>query len=355
MECNSNGGRVFFLVVVLASVLCATLYSADEQSPAEVWKEFVLNKPQGRILTDYQILEGFVLIPTAKKTSDLARCLAAILTYRFGKEPFGSCDFGRSYEFMDALDKRVKALRGSTEFSSLDVSSKAYHLRARAWIDKKMQSARAVNAKAFKGVQKEMLLLKMSKGRKPITLTSGKRKALLMQVYLGRAWGKPAKAIEEFCAHRFLRVTVEKESQPTPANVKEAIDKGVPVLLKRKGGSWAVVMGYIIRGERQEFFLYDPGKTPPKIGTRYDTLSKREKESEVPWIKNYVAYAKRKKMYRDALLSSGASLPAGVAMIGSFAKCQAWYIHTITPDIDKVWPEFFEEIKRANDKKKEKE
>ena len=200
------------------------------------------------------------------------------------------------------------------------------------------QEIAAVVEKALAEAGKDNLAAERELGKKRDQFpTPGQKKTLLAGLYLRRSRGNVERAIAEFCKKRSLAVEIEAERGPEAANLKEAVDKRLPVLLVQKQEKPVVVIGYIGVVGRMRFLAHDPATSQPKAASGDTTVSERARTSDVPWIKNYVESLKSVTFYVDHALDSGLALPSGVHFLTPGKEDRAIYIHAFRPDIDGLW------------------
>jgi hypothetical protein len=167
--------------------------------------------------------------------------------------------------------------------------------------------------------------------------TAGGKKTFLTRIYLERNHRDVEKAMTDFCRKRHLACHVERESRATPSNLREALDKRIPVLLFRQDASCLVLWGYVTESDGPLFFAYDPRASRPRVVGGESTLSEEDKKSEVEWIGNFVRYRKSKKYYFDHVVDRSNALPPGMSLVRVKKADKAVLIHGFRPEADELW------------------
>ena len=266
--------RVLALLHVLVATsgcFCGEVLPGPSQ--VALWDKHIKGRPNPRILDNFEVIEGLTLLRAAGSVEERTAAFASVAFHT------GSVAIR---EFQLRPDK---------------VFPYAEEAKGQPLSEKQKKELTKLSAKAF-----------AQYGKRPPAPFHGTYmlgNALSLQVTM-----QGARSIEK-CVERMARYhgwvpTLESSKDCSLKKYKEAIDKGVPILLER-GRACRVCFGYLAVGEKGYVLLANPETIPLESRPMIILPSLREAAKTDPWARNMMERRMKRRVSTD--LRTRVSMP----------------------------------------------
>ncbi len=320
-------------------VLYATCgaHAADvpsQKSQDDLWLA-IRGKKNPRLDDGFELIEGFPLTVCGDGIGSDSTALSSILTYQFASEALP----GRANEFfltaqLTTPNALLQALKGKRSFDVGDPTRQRLFWRfvkdELAAAGKRVEEAREVGREKAK-----------------IWKTAGVRNAYLVDLYLRDVESRSLpKAIRLFAEERHLKVVVQCQDVVTWDCVKEAIDKQIPVVLQSQDPT-SVALGYHMDRDKRHLFVYRPTEAQYRTVKGSALMTREDRESEIPWIRNARKAMERREVCLDMTTSAEGEMPRGLisARWDSVAHCRAYYVYGWEANTERLFPMLLRRLK----------
>jgi hypothetical protein len=300
---NVRGGHKSRVLVLACMLLIGMTASAGEESSNALWLDKIKDKPNPRILDDFEILP-MTCFRAVPDISDRSAALADVIFYTNKMEVI------HSSVHLPLMTSYAEHLKGESLSGSEEAKVKALYAKLQAEHDAgrpKQQRPDAVTV--------------------DVTFALGDVRSLHRTIEKCKTLEEAVARIERL--HGYSTV-LECEPKATFDSVRKSIHMSMPVLLEDMGGGWRVCCGYIVAGGKEYVLLNTPSKTPLMKGPGH--VLPQELDSKWPEVRRAVAYQMtRGKVTGDFEISSDIVLP-GVEDGFVFSEfkdvaAKAYYVH----------------------------
>lgn len=280
------------VLVATSGCFCGEVLPGPSQ--VALWDKHIKGRPNPRILDNFEVIEGLTLLRAAGSVEERTAAFASVAFHT------GSVAIR---EFQLRPDK---------------VFPYAEEAKGQLLSEKQKKELTKLSAKAF-----------AQYGKRPPAPFHGTYmlgNALSLQLTLKRA-----RSIEK-CVERIARfhgwlATLESSRDCSSEKYKEAIDKGIPILLQR-GRAYRVCFGYLQITDKEYVILADPNGIPLESAPGVLLPSEREAAKTDPWARRIMEDDLKTKFPTD--LRTRVSMPLLPGMsVEEFegGKYTAYFIH----------------------------
>jgi hypothetical protein len=275
---------------------------ARRQREVDLWNNHIRDHPNPVIVdkgSDIEVIEGMEIIQQSSGLSPLGAALSSV-TFETGGVKVKDCGLSP-----DLFERFAREMKGA-ELTAKETNA----------IRKLAEKATGGYWARHPGI----------KGKVVFDKTFGIRDAKLLQMTFGREKDVVA-ALRKVARYHGYVPTLEHGKSLLFSDLKEAIDKKVPVLLEQTAGQFRVAVGYIADKQINYLILVDCARIP--LETRPMHVTKAAQESDDPWVKAIVRRYKKKRITSDYETDTSKKLPEGMRIFPfqSVAEMKAYMVY----------------------------